>query len=83
MEYSEYRESNGGSQCTRTELLVTFSIVRFLGGRGTETKTKKICGTACCWLCSKTHDIHPVRIATKPEYSTILDMCSECLHFFL
>jgi hypothetical protein len=42
MEYSEYRESNGGSQCTRTELLVTFSIVRFLGGRGTETKQKKM-----------------------------------------
>jgi len=42
MEYSEYMESNGGSQCTRTELLVTFSIVRFLGGCGTETKKKKI-----------------------------------------
>jgi hypothetical protein len=44
MEYSEYMESNGGSQCTRTELLVTFSIVRFLGGCGTETnkQTKNV-----------------------------------------
>jgi hypothetical protein len=41
MEYSEYMESNGGSQCTRTELLVTFSIVRFLGGCGTEKTNKQ------------------------------------------
>lgn len=32
IEYSEYIESSGGSQRTSTELLVTFSMVRFLGG---------------------------------------------------
>jgi hypothetical protein len=42
MEYSENMESSGGSQWTRTELLVTFSIVRFLGGCGTETKEKYV-----------------------------------------
>jgi hypothetical protein len=42
MEYSEYMESNGGSQCTRTELLVTFSIVRFLGECGTATNGKNV-----------------------------------------
>jgi len=31
-------ESSGGSQRTSTELLVTFSIVRFLGGCGTGTQ---------------------------------------------
>ena len=35
-----------------------------------------VCGTACWWLCSKTQDTHPVRIPTKPKYSSILDMCS-------
>jgi hypothetical protein len=38
MEYSEYVESSGGSQRTSTELLVTFSMVRFLGECGTETQ---------------------------------------------
>jgi hypothetical protein len=42
MEYSENMESSGGSQRTSTELLVTFSIVRFWGGCGTETCKKKV-----------------------------------------
>lgn len=46
MEYSENMESIGGSQCTSTELLVTFSIVRFRGGCGTET-CREIYSTKC------------------------------------
>jgi hypothetical protein len=40
IEYSENIESRGFSHLTVTELLVTFSIVRFLGGRGSEKQTK-------------------------------------------
>jgi hypothetical protein len=44
MEYSENMESSGGSQRTSTELLVIFSMVRFLGGCGTETQKNRWCG---------------------------------------
>lgn len=36
MEYSVNIESVGASQCTTTVLLVTFSMLRFFGGCGTE-----------------------------------------------
>lgn len=38
IEYSENRELSGSFHLTTTELLVTFSIVKLVGGLGTEIK---------------------------------------------
>jgi hypothetical protein len=78
MEYSENTESSGGSQRTRTELLVTFSIVRFLGGCGTETKKNT-------WYCMLTAVVpttgHPCLLGLN--YSSVLYKCVLNLYMLL